>query len=87
MVPPTASALNLRVVLRRRNEGAGGSATITAAPLEQSYAAGIDRRRQADNAQAPCSCATASGKIVANPATRTISTMAVIELVSTATWG
>jgi hypothetical protein len=53
MLLPAASALDrLRMVLRRRDEGAGGSTTIAAAPLEQRYAAGTDRGRQAYDAEA-----------------------------------
>ena len=53
MIPPWASVLNrFRIVLRHRDEGAGGGAAITAAPLEQRYTAGIDRGRQPYDAEA-----------------------------------
>jgi hypothetical protein len=53
MLTPAASALDrLRIVLRHRDEGAGGSTTIAAAPLEQRYAAGTDHGRQAYDAEA-----------------------------------
>jgi hypothetical protein len=46
MIPPVVSALDrLRIVLRHRDEGAEGSTTIPAAPLEQRYAAGIGFHR------------------------------------------
>src|SRR3984957_3948290 len=53
MIPPAALALDrLRIVLRHRNEGAGGSSTITAAPLEQRYAPGFDCGREPYDAEA-----------------------------------
>jgi hypothetical protein len=53
MIPVTASTLDrLLIVLRHHDEGAEGSTTITAAPLEQRYAAGSDRGRLAYDAQA-----------------------------------